>query len=94
MLQVAGGLSLRIQQLDVRCEVRPCAFPPLPPCHSTRASPLVHLMHLATPLGLQTKTKDNVFVDVVVSVQYQASAWAGRAATPQPPQDEGGRGVA
>lgn len=35
---VAGGLSLRIQQLDVRCE---------------------------------TKTKDNVFVDVVVSVQYQ-----------------------
>lgn len=36
--QVAGGLSLRIQQLDVRCE---------------------------------TKTKDNVFVDVVVSVQYQ-----------------------
>lgn len=36
--RVAGGLSLRIQQLDVRCE---------------------------------TKTKDNVFVDVVVSVQYQ-----------------------
>ncbi|GAB4820180.1 hypothetical protein N2152v2_007226 [Parachlorella kessleri] len=35
---VAGGLSLRIQQLDVRCE---------------------------------TKTLDNVFVDVVVSVQYQ-----------------------
>ncbi|KAI7845808.1 hypothetical protein COHA_000719 [Chlorella ohadii] len=36
--RVAGGLSLRIQQLDVRCE---------------------------------TKTKDNVFVDVVVSVQFQ-----------------------
>ncbi|PSC73089.1 hypersensitive-induced response 1 [Micractinium conductrix] len=36
--RVAGGLSLRIQQLDVRCE---------------------------------TKTKDNVFVDFVVSVQYQ-----------------------
>lgn len=36
--RVAGGLSMRIQQLDVRCE---------------------------------TKTKDNVFVDVVVSVQYQ-----------------------
>ncbi|KAK9808140.1 hypothetical protein WJX73_001299 [Symbiochloris irregularis] len=35
---VAGTLSLRIQQLDVRCE---------------------------------TKTKDNVFVNVVVSVQYQ-----------------------
>ncbi|KAK9918229.1 hypothetical protein WJX75_002408 [Coccomyxa subellipsoidea] len=35
---VAGSLSLRIQQLDVRCE---------------------------------TKTKDNVFVNVVVSVQYQ-----------------------
>lgn len=35
---VAGGLSLRIQQLDVRCE---------------------------------TKSKDNVFVDIVVSVQYQ-----------------------
>ena len=34
---VAGGLSLRIQQLDVRCE---------------------------------TKTKDNVFVEIVVSVQY------------------------
>lgn len=38
--RVAGGLSMRIQQLDVRCE---------------------------------TKTKDNVFVDVVVSVQYQVS---------------------
>ncbi|CAL8463935.1 g3470 [Coccomyxa elongata] len=35
---VAGSLSLRVQQLDVRCE---------------------------------TKTKDNVFVNVVVSVQYQ-----------------------
>ncbi|KAK9814701.1 hypothetical protein WJX72_010130 [[Myrmecia] bisecta] len=35
---VAGSLSLRIQQLDVRCE---------------------------------TKTRDNVFVNVVVSVQYQ-----------------------
>lgn len=35
---VAGGLSLRLQQLDVRCE---------------------------------TKTKDNVFVEVVVSVMYQ-----------------------
>ncbi|KAL6769245.1 FAP173 [Auxenochlorella protothecoides x Auxenochlorella symbiontica] len=35
---VAGKLSLRIQQLDVRCE---------------------------------TKSKDNVFVDIVVSVQYQ-----------------------
>lgn len=36
--RVSGGLSLRIQQLDVRCE---------------------------------TKTKDNVFVDVVCSIQYQ-----------------------
>ncbi|KAK9814236.1 hypothetical protein WJX72_002691 [[Myrmecia] bisecta] len=35
---VAGGLSLRIQQLDVRCD---------------------------------TKTKDNVFVTMVISVQYQ-----------------------
>ncbi len=35
---VAGSLSLRVQQLDVRCE---------------------------------TKTKDNVFVTIVISVQYQ-----------------------
>ncbi|KAI4347623.1 hypothetical protein L6164_008421 [Bauhinia variegata] len=39
--QVAGRLSLRVQQLDVRCE---------------------------------TKTKDNVFVNVVASVQYRAMA--------------------
>ncbi|KAJ6421707.1 hypothetical protein OIU84_028984 [Salix udensis] len=39
--QVAGELSLRVQQLDVRCE---------------------------------TKTKDNVFVTVVASVQYRAMA--------------------
>ncbi|KAH6779534.1 SPFH/Band 7/PHB domain-containing membrane-associated protein family [Perilla frutescens var. hirtella] len=38
---VAGSLSLRVQQLDVRCE---------------------------------TKTKDNVFVNVVASIQYQAMA--------------------
>ncbi|XP_054808511.1 hypersensitive-induced response protein 1 [Prosopis cineraria] len=37
--QVAGYLSLRVQQLDVRCE---------------------------------TKTKDNVFVNVVASIQYRA----------------------
>ena len=37
--QIAGSLSLRVQQLDVRCE---------------------------------TKTKDNVFVTVVASVQYRA----------------------
>lgn len=36
--RVAGTLSLRVQQLDVRCE---------------------------------TKTRDNVFVTVIVSVQYQ-----------------------
>lgn len=35
---VAGKLSLRVQQLDVRCD---------------------------------TKTKDNVFVRIIVSVQYQ-----------------------
>ncbi|KHN01170.1 Hypersensitive-induced response protein 1 [Glycine soja] len=39
--RVAGALSLRIQQLDVRCE---------------------------------TKTKDNVFVTVVASIQYRALA--------------------
>ncbi|XP_052116882.1 hypersensitive-induced response protein-like protein 2 [Arachis duranensis] len=39
--QIAGGLSLRVQQLDVKCE---------------------------------TKTKDNVFVNVVASVQYRALA--------------------
>ncbi|CAN1262411.1 Hypersensitive-induced reaction 1 protein [Linum perenne] len=39
--QLAGHLSLRVQQLDVRCE---------------------------------TKTKDNVFVTVVASVQYRALA--------------------
>ncbi|XP_062151239.1 hypersensitive-induced response protein 1 [Alnus glutinosa] len=39
--QVAGGLTLRVQQLDVRCE---------------------------------TKTKDNVFVNVVASVQFRAIA--------------------
>ncbi|GAV69806.1 Band_7 domain-containing protein [Cephalotus follicularis] len=39
--QLAGGLSLRVQQLDVRCE---------------------------------TKTKDNVFVNVVASIQYRAMA--------------------
>ncbi|KAJ7970947.1 Hypersensitive-induced response protein 1-like [Quillaja saponaria] len=39
--QIAGGLSLRVQQLDVHCE---------------------------------TKTKDNVFVTVVASVQYRAMA--------------------
>lgn len=39
--QVAGHLSLRVQQLDVRCE---------------------------------TKTKDNVFVNVVASIQYRALA--------------------
>ncbi|KAI4351596.1 hypothetical protein L6164_005941 [Bauhinia variegata] len=39
--QIAGGLSLRVQQLDVRCE---------------------------------TKTKDNVFVNVVASIQYRALA--------------------
>ncbi|KAL9274921.1 Hypersensitive-induced response protein 2-like protein [Drosera capensis] len=39
--QVAGHLSLRVQQLDVRCE---------------------------------TKTKDNVFVTVVASIQYRALA--------------------
>jgi len=39
--QVAGELSLRVQQLDVRCE---------------------------------TKTKDNVFVNVVASIQYRAVA--------------------
>ncbi|MED6144744.1 Hypersensitive-induced response protein-like protein 2 [Stylosanthes scabra] len=39
--QIAGGLSLRVQQLDVKCE---------------------------------TKTKDNVFVNVVASVQYRAMA--------------------
>ncbi|KMT17131.1 hypothetical protein BVRB_2g040430 [Beta vulgaris subsp. vulgaris] len=39
--QIAGKLSLRVQQLDVRCE---------------------------------TKTKDNVFVNVVASIQYRAIA--------------------
>ncbi len=39
--QIAGALSLRVQQLDVRCE---------------------------------TKTKDNVFVTVVASIQYRALA--------------------
>ncbi|KAL8150188.1 hypothetical protein V2J09_019996 [Rumex salicifolius] len=39
--QIAGYLSLRVQQLDVRCE---------------------------------TKTKDNVFVTVVASIQYRAMA--------------------
>ncbi|KAE8718490.1 Hypersensitive-induced response protein 2 [Hibiscus syriacus] len=39
--QLAGHLTLRLQQLDVRCE---------------------------------TKTKDNVFVNVVASVQYRALA--------------------
>lgn len=39
--QVAGTLTLRVQQLDVRCE---------------------------------TKTKDNVFVTVVASIQYRAKA--------------------
>lgn len=39
--QIAGDLSLRLQQLDVRCE---------------------------------TKTKDNVFVNVVASIQYRALA--------------------
>ncbi|KAK0584398.1 hypothetical protein LWI29_012671 [Acer saccharum] len=39
--RVAGNLSLRLQQLDVRCE---------------------------------TKTKDNVFVNVVASIQYRALA--------------------
>ncbi|KAL3526488.1 hypothetical protein ACH5RR_011144 [Cinchona calisaya] len=39
--KLAGGLSLRLQQLDVRCE---------------------------------TKTKDNVFVTVVASIQYRALA--------------------
>ncbi|XP_021807552.1 hypersensitive-induced response protein 2-like [Prunus avium] len=39
--QIAGHLSLRVQQLDVRCE---------------------------------TKTKDNVFVTVVASIQYRALA--------------------
>ncbi|MED6192066.1 Hypersensitive-induced response protein-like protein 2 [Stylosanthes scabra] len=39
--QIAGALTLRVQQLDVRCE---------------------------------TKTKDNVFVTVVASVQYRAVA--------------------
>ncbi|KNA13839.1 hypothetical protein SOVF_112980 [Spinacia oleracea] len=39
--QIAGKLSLRVQQLDVRCE---------------------------------TKTKDNVFVNVVASIQYRALA--------------------
>ncbi|CAI9109627.1 OLC1v1009486C1 [Oldenlandia corymbosa var. corymbosa] len=39
--QIAGHLSLRLQQLDVRCE---------------------------------TKTKDNVFVNVVASIQYRALA--------------------
>ncbi|PHT46211.1 Hypersensitive-induced response protein 4 [Capsicum baccatum] len=39
--QLAGNLSLRVQQLDVRCE---------------------------------TKTKDNVFVNVVASIQYRALA--------------------
>ncbi|KAK6127164.1 hypothetical protein DH2020_039093 [Rehmannia glutinosa] len=39
--QLAGSLSLRVQQLDVRCE---------------------------------TKTKDNVFVTVVASIQYRALA--------------------
>ncbi|GAA0187440.1 transporter [Lithospermum erythrorhizon] len=39
--QVAGSLTLRVQQLDVRCE---------------------------------TKTKDNVFVNVVASIQYRALA--------------------
>ncbi|KAL3525966.1 hypothetical protein ACH5RR_014338 [Cinchona calisaya] len=43
--KLAGGLSLRVQQLDVRCE---------------------------------TKTKDNVFVTVVASIQYRALA--GKAA--------------
>ncbi|XXG76801.1 hypothetical protein AAC387_Pa08g1085 [Persea americana] len=41
LLQLAGHLSLRLQQLDVKCE---------------------------------TKTKDNVFVNVVASVQYRALA--------------------
>ncbi|RZC86886.1 hypothetical protein C5167_030236 [Papaver somniferum] len=39
--QIAGHLSLRVQQLDVRCK---------------------------------TKTKDNVFVNVVASIQYRALA--------------------
>ncbi|GKV22446.1 hypothetical protein SLEP1_g32319 [Rubroshorea leprosula] len=39
--QLAGKLTLRVQQLDVRCE---------------------------------TKTKDNVFVNVVASIQYRALA--------------------
>ncbi|KAH7851141.1 hypothetical protein Vadar_007756 [Vaccinium darrowii] len=39
--QLAGHLTLRVQQLDVRCE---------------------------------TKTKDNVFVNVVASIQYRALA--------------------
>jgi hypothetical protein len=41
----AGSLSLRVQQLDVKCD---------------------------------TKTKDNVFVTLVVSVQYQVQKDAGK----------------
>lgn len=51
---VAGSLSLRVQQLDVRCE---------------------------------TKTRDNVFVTVVVSVQYQVSGASAHMYSTKHPAD-------
>ncbi|TYH24353.1 hypothetical protein ES288_A03G085500v1 [Gossypium darwinii] len=55
--QLAGHLSLRLQQLDVRCETK-----------------TKHMQPCLSFISLQGKVKDNVFVNVVASIQYRALA--------------------
>ncbi len=85
-VNVAGVLSLRIQQLDVRCETKSkvwcCFFSPPLPCPSTCLPAWIFYQWSCEDeselrgrklWGLCVcDVQDNVFVTVVASVQYRA----------------------
>ncbi|MBA0794427.1 hypothetical protein Gohar_018756, partial [Gossypium harknessii] len=60
--QLAGHLSLRLQQLDVRCETK------------TKHTILCLPCAAETNWSLWSSYQDNVFVNVVASIQYRALA--------------------
>ncbi|KAF9604240.1 hypothetical protein IFM89_004946 [Coptis chinensis] len=72
--QVAGHLSLRLQQLDVKCETKTKV--PILPQHPYHA---LHFLwdenvSILTDIVTLLDAKDNVFVNVVASIQYRALA--------------------
>lgn len=71
--QVAGHLTLRLQQLDVRCETKTKVG-----CKSLRGLSLIRFdvpgMIWLCCVYFCSLLQDNVFVNVVASVQYRALA--------------------